>query len=177
MPQPPSKKVIAAGVGSLVIASVALIGDLKMWEGSPTTVYADKLAYGIPTVCAGHTDWSLVPGHSYTRADCDKIDAQTAADYGKAVIACVGETNLDQNMLDAMTLFAINVGKHAACESRAAQLMRAGKYEAGCNAISHGPNGQRVWVTSGGKFRQGLANRRDFETALCLKPSPPKAVS
>lgn len=169
---------LAVGAGGLVLASLTLIGGLRHWEGEETTVYADKLAYGVPTVCAGHTDWSLVPGQSYTQADCDKIDAKTAHDFGEAVVSCIGETNLDQNMLDAMTLFAINVGKQGACGSRAAQLMRAHKAEEGCKAISHGPDGQRVWSTSGGKFRQGLANRRDFERELCLKPvSHERAVS
>lgn len=174
----PSKKVIAGSTGGLVLATVTLITSLTDLEGSPTTVYADKLAYGIPTVCAGHTDWTLVPGQSYTKADCDKINAATAAEYGQAVIDCIGESNLDQNMLDAMTLFAINVGKGTACKSRAAQLMRAHKSQEGCQAMSRAPNGRRVWVYAGGQFRQGLANRRDFETALCLKPvSHERAVS
>lgn len=153
-----------------MLASASFIGVLRMWEGDQHTVYADKLAYGIPTVCAGYTDWKLVTGKSYTKADCDKIDAKTAEEYGWAVINCIGEGDLNQNRLDAMTLFAINVGKKAACGSRAAQLMRAHQYEAACKAISHGPHGQRVWATSGGKFRRGLANRRDFERELCLKP-------
>lgn len=170
-----NKKVVA-GAGTLVLASATLIASLQRWEGQELTVYADKLAYGVPTVCSGYTDWSLVPGKSYTKADCEKIDAKTANEYGAAVLACIGAKNLDQNMLDAMTLFAINVGKQGACNSRAAQLMRAGRREEGCRAISHGPNGQRVWVTSGGKFRQGLANRRDFERELCLKPTDQERV-
>lgn len=169
---------VVAGAGILVLASASFLVNLRQLEGESHVVYADKLAYGVPTVCAGHTDWSLVPGQSYTKADCDKIDAKTAREYGEAVVKCIGEKNLDQNMLDAMTLFAINVGKAGACNSRAAQLMRAGKADEGCRAISHGPNGQRVWVYSGGKYRRGLANRRDFERELCLKPtSHERAVS
>jgi lysozyme len=173
---------VGVGIGGLVLAGTALLTDLRMWEGvrgQPVlTVYADKLAYGVPTVCSGHTDWKLVPGQSYTKADCDKIDGKIAREYGEAVLKCIGEKNLDQNMLDAMTLFAINVGKAGACGSRAAQLMRAGRHIEGCRAISHGPQGQRVWSTSGGQFRRGLANRRDFERELCLKPvAKERAVS
>jgi GH24 family phage-related lysozyme (muramidase) len=56
-------------------------------------------------------------------------------------------------------------------------LLRAGKHDAGCKAISRGPTGKRVWITSGGKPRKGLANRRDFETAWCLKLAAPRATT
>jgi lysozyme len=146
-------------VGSLVVGGPELVAHLQQLEGSPTVVYADKLAYGVPTVCGGHTDWSMRVGQVYDRAFCDRLDAKTATEYGLAIVECIGADKLNQNSLDGMTLFAVNVGKD------------------GCRAISRGPNGQRVWITSGGKPRKGLANRRDFETALCLKPPPAKATA
>lgn len=163
----------AAGVtlvAGLVIGGPDLVSALQRWEGQETTVYADKLAYGVPTVCSGYTDWSLRVGQVYDKAFCDKLDQKTATEYGMAVVQCIGADKLNQNSLDAMTLMAVNVGKAGACGSRAAQKFRDGKHDDGCRAISRGPNGQRVWITSGGKPRKGLANRRDFETAWCLKP-------
>jgi lysozyme len=160
----------AIAVAGLVIGGPDLIAALQKVEGSPTTVYADTLAYGVPTVCGGHTDWSLRVGQVYDRAFCDRLDRKTAIEYGLAVVNCIGAENLNQSSLEAFTLFAVNVGKAGACGSLAAQLMRAGKHDEGCRAISRGPKGQRVWITSGGKPRKGLANRRDFETAWCLKP-------
>lgn len=164
-------------VGSLVIGRPELVSALQRWEGQETTVYADKLAYGVPTVCSGFTDWSLRVGQVYDKAFCDKLDQKTAIEYGIAVAACIGAENLNQHSLDAMTLFAVNVGKKGACGSRAAQLLRAKRHDDGCRAISRGPNGERVWITSGGKPRKGLANRRDFETALCLKPIEVKVTT
>ncbi len=161
--------------GGLIVGRPQLVAALQTVEGSPTVVYADKLAYGIPTVCGGFTDWKLRVGQAYDRAFCDKLDQKTAIEYGLHVAECVGVENLNQSSLDAMTLFAVNVGKAGACGSRAAQLLRAKKHDDGCRAISRGPNGQRVWITSGGKPRKGLANRRDFETAWCLKPVPARA--
>lgn len=158
-------------VAGLVVGGPDLVAHLQRLEGSPTTVYADKLAYGVPTVCGGHTDWSLRVGQVYDRAFCDSLDRKTATEYGIAVAECIGPENLTQHSLDAFTLFAVNVGKAGACGSRAAQLMRAGKHDDGCRAISRGPTGKRVWITAGGKPRNGLAKRRDFETALCLKPA------
>jgi lysozyme len=167
-------RVIAAG---LVLGGSALVAALSQWEGQETTVYADRLAYGVPTVCSGYTDWSLRVGQVYDKAFCDALDEKTAIEYGSAVAQCVGTDKLNQNSLDAFTLFAVNVGKAGACGSRAAQLMRAGKHDEGCKAISHGPTGKRVWITSGGKPRKGLANRRDFETAWCLKPVEKRATT
>ena len=163
-------------VAGLIVGGPDLIAKLQVVEGTTTTVYADKLAYGIPTICSGHTDWSLEVGRVYDKAFCDALDRKTAVEYGLVVVKCIGPDRLNQNSLDAMTLFAVNVGKAGACNSRAAQLLRAGKHDAGCRAISHGPTGQRVWITSGGQPRKGLANRRDFERELCLKPVPKPIV-
>jgi lysozyme len=163
--------------GGLLLGGAAIVAALTQWEGQETTVYADKLAYGVPTVCSGYTDWSLRVGQIYDKAFCDQLDAKTSIEYGLAIVGCIGADKLNQNSLDAMTLFAINVGKAGACGSRAAQLLRAGKHDAGCKAISRGPTGKRVWITSGGKPRKGLANRRDFETAWCLKLAAPRATT
>lgn len=164
-------------VAGLVIGGPEIVAALQQVEGQETTVYADKLAYGIPTVCSGYTDWKLRVGQVYDKAFCDRLDRKTAIEYGLAVAECIGPENLNQHSLDAFTLFAVNVGKAGACGSRAAQLMRAGKHDEGCRAISRGPKGERVWITSGGRPRKGLANRRDFETAWCLKPIAPKATA
>lgn len=173
--------VLASGVvlvGSLVVGRPEVVVALQQVEKQETTVYADKLAYGIPTVCSGYTDWSLRVGQTYDKKFCDALDQKTAVEYGLAVVECIGEDNLNQNSLDAMTLFAVNVGKKGACGSRAAQLMRAKQHDAGCRAISRGPKGQRVWITSGGVPRKGLAKRRDYETDRCLKPvEKPHAVT
>jgi GH24 family phage-related lysozyme (muramidase) len=165
-------------VAGLMLGGPDILSALKRVEKQETTVYADKLAYGIPTVCSGYTDWSLRVGQDYDKAFCDRLDQKTAIEYGLAVVDCIGAEHLTQNSLDAMTLFAINVGKKGACGSRAAQLFRAGKHDAGCRAISRGPKGGRVWIMSGGVPRKGLANRRDFETAWCLKPiTAPKVTT
>jgi lysozyme len=172
----------AIGGGAIVIAGLVIggpdvISALQRVEGQETTVYADKLAYGIPTVCSGYTDWSLRVGQVYDKAFCDRLDRETAIEYGLAVVKCIGADKLNQHSLESFTLFAVNVGKAGACGSRAAQLMRASKHDEGCKAISRGPTGKRVWITSGGQPRKGLANRRDFETAWCLKPVAKKEIA
>jgi lysozyme len=172
----------AIGGGAIVLAGLVIGGPdivaaLQRVERQELTVYADRLAYGIPTVCSGYTDWSLRVGQVYNKAFCDRLDRETAIEYGLAVVKCIGADKLNQHSLESFTLFAVNVGKAGACGSRAAQLMRASKHDEGCKAISRGPTGKRVWITSGGQPRKGLANRRDFETAWCLKPVAKKEIA
>lgn len=107
-------------------------------------------------------------GERLTQAQCDAVDQQTAIEYGRAVLACIPADELDQNSFDAFTLFAINVGKQGACESRAARLMRDGQREAACKALARGPDGRPVRSYAGGVFVQGLQNRRQYEKNWCL---------
>lgn len=176
-------------VAGLVLGTSSLLGAMALWERPPqerspdgttkgSVVYADKLAGGLPTVCSGHTDWKLRVGTPYTKEECDRIDRANAIQYGEAIIKCTGHTEanpvLNQHRLEALTLFALNVGAGGACGSRAVKLIAAGKFSEGCEAIAHGPSGKPVWsYTNGGKtFVRGLYNRRLFERDWCLLQDP-----
>ncbi|MBJ2155255.1 lysozyme [Variovorax sp. IB41] len=152
----------------LVLGGVALLSAMHQWEDQRLTVYADKLAGGLPTYCSGRTQPPRAVGDVLTQAQCDTIDRQTAIEYGRAVLACVPADKLDQNSFDAFTLFAINVGKQGACGSRAAQLLRDGNREAACKALARGPNGRPSWSYASGVYVQGLQNRRQYEKNWCL---------
>jgi GH24 family phage-related lysozyme (muramidase) len=65
-------------------------------------------------------------------------------------------------------MFAINVGKDGACNSRAVRLINAGHIAAGCAALHTGPDGRPAWSYASGKYVQGLQNRRRAEAVLCL---------
>ena len=155
-------------VAPLVLGGAAILAGMHRWESQELTVYADQLAGGLPTYCSGRTQPPRPVGERLTQTQCDAIDAQTATEYGRAVLACIPADKLDQNSFDAFTLFAINVGKSAACGSRAAQLMRTGNREAACKALARGPDGRPVWSYAGGVYVQGLQNRRQYETNWCL---------
>ncbi|MET3390630.1 GH24 family phage-related lysozyme (muramidase) [Variovorax sp. 1140] len=152
----------------LVLGGAAILAGMHRWESQELTVYADQLAGGLPTYCSGRTQPPRPVGERLTQARCDAIDAQTATEYGRAVLACIPADKLDQNSFDAFTLFAINVGKSAACGSRAAQLMRAGNREAACKALARGPDGRPVWSYASGVFVRGLQSRRQYEANWCL---------
>lgn len=152
----------------LVLGGAALLAGMHRWESQELTVYADKLAGGLPTYCSGRTQPPRPVGERLTQAQCDAVDRQTAAEYGRAILACIPADRLDQNSFDAFTLFAINVGKSAACGSRAAQLMRDGNREAACRALAVGPDGRPVWSYAAGVFVRGLQVRRQYEKNWCL---------
>ena len=152
----------------LVLGGAALLAGMHRWESQELTVYADKLAGGLPTYCSGRTQPPRPVDQQLTQAQCDAIDQQTAVEFGRAILECIPADRFDQNSLDAFTLFAINVGKQGACGSRAAQLMRKGNREAACRALARGPDGRPVWSYAGGVFVRGLQNRRQYEANWCL---------
>lgn len=166
---PQHRSAIGKSVGGLALASFAVLSGMKALEKQVLEVYPDHLARGLPTFCSGRTDWSAKIGKKFTQAECDAIDAQTAEEYGRGILACTKHENLTQDVFDALTLFAVNVGVQGACGSRAVRLINQGLIKDGCNALLYGPNGQMVWVYADGKFVRGLANRRAFEVNWCLK--------
>lgn len=99
---------------------------------------------------------------------CDAIDRQTTTEYGRAALGRIPADKFDQNSFDAFTLFAVNVGKQGACESRAARFLREGNREAACRALARGPDGWPVLSFAGGVFVRGLQNRRQYEVNWCL---------
>lgn len=142
---------------------------LERWEGNILHVYADTLANGIPTYCAGRTDWSAPVGARLTSDQCAEVNKTTLLEYGYAVLACANWDYLTANRLIALTMFAINIGKDGACGSRAMRLINTGDVVGGCGALATGPDGKPAWSFAGGKYVQGLQNRRQAERILCLK--------
>lgn len=148
-------------IGSI---SAALLSGAALWEGYSPTVYKD--VKGIPTYCYGETE-NVLPGRTYSKQECQTLLKNRLAEYGAGVLKCTN-VPISQSEYDAYTLFAYNVGISAFCSSRANQLLNQGKHEAACTALAYGPNQQPVWSFSGGKFYQGLHNRRIYEMKLCL---------
>lgn len=159
----------AALVAALTSGStLALLSQL---EGNILSVYPDKLAGGIPTYCAGRTDWKAPIGKTFTTDECKEVNKTTLLEYGYAILSCTSWEHLTPNRLVALTLFAINVGKAGACNSQSVRQINAGNISYGCKLISTKPDGSPNWSYSGGVYVQGLQNRRKIEAALCLKSS------
>ena len=165
-----------AGV-SLLLVSTSLLGFLRPWEGEVNTVYPDKLAAGLPTVCAGITkhvtDELIVIGDYWPTLKCHEIETLVLAKTQARLATCITRP-IVQSTFDALTSMAHNLGVGAVCASRAVGLINAGRVLEGCRAIAQAPDGRPVWSYVKGKggqpvFIKGLYNRRVAEWNLCLR--------
>lgn len=168
---PPSlarKGVIPAALLAALTGPLATY-TLEQMEGNIKHVYADHLAGGLPTYCAGRTDRAAVVGTVLTDDQCREVNKATLLDYGYAVLGCTTWQHLSPRRLVGLTMFAVNVGKDGACTSRAVRLINAGHVAQGCTALATGPDGKPAWSYASGMYVQGLQNRRQAEKALCLQ--------
>lgn len=165
-----------AGV-SLLLVSASLLNFLRPWEGEVNTVYADKLAAGLPTVCAGITkhvtDLPIVVGDYWPELKCDEIETLVLSQTQAKLATCI-KRPITQGTFDALTSMSHNFGVGAICASRAVGLINAGRVLEGCRAIAQAPDGSPVWSFIKGKdgkpvFVKGLYKRRVAEWNLCLK--------
>lgn len=159
--------------GAIATASPFLLDFLERWEGRSYVVYADKLAGNLPTVCKGITKWTspypVIVGERWSKEKCDEVERFIVESTQKKLAECITNKNISQNVFDALSSHAHNVGVYATCNSRAVRLINKGEVVAGCNALAYSPNGKPAWAYAGGKFIKGLHNRRLAERELCLK--------
>lgn len=169
MSTPSPKQLLPPLAFILVLTSAPTLTLLTQLEGNILKVYPDRLAGGIPTYCAGKTDWSIPLNTTFTTDECKEVNKTTLLDYGFAVLGCTTWKHLNPDRLVALTMFAINVGKAGACGSQAVQQINLGKIQEGCRLIAYKPSGAPNWSYAGGVYVQGLHNRRVIEYNLCIK--------
>lgn len=145
--------------------SAVLLSSVALWEGTQYLPYKDIA--GIPTVCQGYTGKDIVMGKRYSQEECASFLKKELKIHSEGVLQCIN-VPIKEHQYNAYVLFAYNVGISGFCNSRALKLLNAGEYTASCWALSKGPTGKPVWSYVGDKFVQGLYNRRQYETAMCL---------
>lgn len=154
-------------LGLLVPAS--LFGSIAMYESSGKHVgkpYKD--VGGVWTVCDGYTGKDIQPNKWYTPEECKVITAKAIAEHGKGVLACV-KVPISQKEYEAYTSFAYNVGTSAFCSSNILRTLNSGNRSMACQGLYVHPNGKPAWSHAGGKFYQGLQNRRLAEYKTCMQ--------
>lgn len=173
--------------GSLVLCSAGLWAFLGGWESGGKdpvlTVYADKLAGGIPTVCDGLTRHvtrtPIIVGDTWTREKCDQEQALALTKVQTDLAMCFRRLP-PQEVYDMASSHAWNNGAPNTCASLAMEAWNRGDWELGCRRLSYSDAGKPVWsyVRTGrtlpdGKpemrFVRGLADRRKAETGRCLE--------
>jgi len=160
--------------GALILFSDNLQSFLGRWEGEgQNTVYADKLAGGLPTVCKGITKYTtkepLIVGDYWSEEQCAKVE-KIVVEKGQIGLADCITANVSQNTFDSLSSHGHNFGNSQTCSSRALGLINSGKLKEGCNALAHKPDGSPAWSYVGKQYYPGLYNRRLAEAALCIKP-------
>lgn len=156
-------------VSVLTAAPTVLI--LEQFESNVLHVYPDKLAGGIPTYCAGKTDWNMPLNKTFTSDECAEVNKTTVLEYGWAILGCTTWEHLTPQRAVALTMFAINVGKSGACNSQAVQAINDGHIDDGCRLLAYTPSGRPNWSYANGVYVQGLHNRRIKEMNMCYDRS------
>jgi GH24 family phage-related lysozyme (muramidase) len=166
--------------GAIALASTPLVIFLGTWEGNgQNTVYADKLAGGLPTVCKGITRFTspypVVVGDYWSPAKCAEVEQLVIRKTQLQLAECITNPNVGQTTFDALTSHGHNFGVTSTCASRAVALINAGRIAEGCKALAWAPDGKTpVWAfvtdAKGQKrFVPGLHNRRLAESRLCAE--------
>lgn len=166
--QPPKGGAAFAGVA---LATAAFLGLLHKWEGQETTVYADKLAGGLPTVCSGITrhvtTTPIIVGEKWSKEKCATHEAAITDVIQRNLRQCF-TTTPPQSVFDAASSLAWNVGFPSVCRSQSMRLWNARDWGTGCLRIAYTPNYQPNWSNASGRFVQGLFNRRVDEVKVCV---------
>ena len=140
------------------VTAAVTIATVSLMEGRSNDPYKDIV--GVWTVCDGETNVKM---RRYSNAECDTMLRTSLVKYGNGVLECVN-VPISQNQHAAFTSFAYNVGTGAFCKSSLLKKLNAGDYVGACDGLL-------AWSYAGGKYVQGLANRRNVEQRLCLKGS------
>ncbi|HEY1226933.1 MAG: glycoside hydrolase family protein [Cupriavidus sp.] len=175
---------VGTGIGAgLVLCSAVVYAFLGRWEdGTQLTVYADKLAQGLPTVCRGLTRHvtrtPIIVGETWSAEKCEAEERRAIVAVQTNLLRCFTR-NPSQAVFDAATSHAWNFGAPATCGSAAMRAWNAGEWQLGCQRLYRSDSGNPVWsyvktgrlLPSGKpemKFVRGLANRRQAEYRMCM---------
>lgn len=152
----PRRAKVGAGVA---VVSASMVVFIASWEGTEYVPYQDIV--GVWTVCEGITGRHVIPGKTYTRAECDALLAGEIEAHGAALLGCI-TVPIRQNQYEALASWTFNVGVGAACGSTLVRKINAGALaQDWCQELLR-------WNRAGGRVVQGLTNRRQAELRLCL---------
>lgn len=160
--EPASKSKIAAGGVAIVLATASMLYGIKQDEGREYRPYIDIV--GVPTVCDGITGPDVIPGKTYTDAECNRLTIKHVEKHGSQLLDCI-HVRVTQGLYEALAGWAFNVGVGAACQSTAIRLINQGRYVEGCKDLLR-------WNRAGGQVVRGLTIRRERDAQKCLQNIP-----
>ncbi|MDJ6848618.1 lysozyme [Salmonella enterica] len=153
------KSIIAGGAGAIAIAAALITGPNGNdgLEGVRYQPYQDVV--GVWTVCYGHTGKDIMPGKTYTKAECQALldkDLNTVARQINPYI----KVPLPETTRGALYSFVYNVGAGNFRTSTLLRKINLGDINGACDQL-------RRWTYAGGKQWKGLVTRREIEREVC----------
>lgn len=156
---PPRGAKLGAGVA---VVTASLVAFVAAWEGTEYVPYRDIV--GVWTVCEGITGRHVIPGKTYTRAECDALLSGELEAHGAALLGCLTQP-VTQPQYEALASWTFNVGARAACASTLVRRLNAAEPAAAwCQELLR-------WDRAGGRAVRGLTKRRAAELQRCLEPA------
>src|SRR5699024_6355590 len=127
------------GGAAVLGASPHLHDFLRKWEGVEYIAYADKLAGGVPTVCAGITNAvnpprKVVVGERWTGEECKVAEEKVMLEIQAQLAKCITHP-IPQSTFEALTSHAWNLGCPNTCSSHSVILINEVMIKEGCNLI------------------------------------------
>lgn len=148
-----------------LVLVAALVASLHGWEGRPKTTYWDKLGQ-VWTVCAGVTGPGVVPGKTYTDAECNALEQRYVQKMLRNMGQCVtGEFEFHE--IKAWGHFAYNVGTANFCGSTAAKRLNRGERKPVCAEIGRWVYVKKKDCRIAANECPGIPRRRQWEQATC----------
>jgi lysozyme len=155
MPTPRASRIVAiAASGGILAGTAALLGDV---EGLKLSRYLDII--GKPTICIGETDPRIVNGGPYTKPQCLAILKKRLPQYDAELLKCI-RREMPTSVHISMLSGTYNFGADKMCKSSMVSLINAGNFHGACEAL-------HLYTQAGGRFSQGLVNRREYEIEVC----------
>ena len=150
-------KLIASLLVGTTPTSIQFLIDQEGWANR---VYRDSV--GLPTVCVGVMDRSLVVGKYYSDEECVALTVKQLQAFIRVIDSSV-TVPINDDMRTALVSLIYNIGADAFRRSTLLRKLNAGDYVGAANQFT-------VWVYGGPSAKkvviQGLLNRRLREQSL-----------
>lgn len=157
-----------AGAALMALTMQTVTPLLEKFEGVKHVPYHDIV--NVLTVCAGHTGPDVIVNKVYSEGECNALTEKDAQKAAAGVLKYSPQMIYHPMQLAAAISLSYNIGVEGYGKSSVAANFNAGDFQAGCSAILK-------YTYAGGKFSQGLANRRQQEYNLCVSTLTPKGLA
>ncbi|MBJ3816669.1 lysozyme [Shimwellia pseudoproteus] len=149
-----------AGGGAAAIAAALITGPTGNdgLEGVRYQPYQDVT--GVWTVCYGHTGTDILPGKTYSTAECTALLNRDLATVARQMAPAINVT-VPETTRGALYSFVYNVGVGQFNTSTLRRKINQGDINGACDQL-------RRWTYAGGQQWKGLMTRREIERQVCL---------